>query len=931
MKSKQWKKIGILMLFLAVAAFALSGCSSGSDGATGATGATGTTGATGAAGPAGPVAGTNASAMTVAEVGTLLGSSTATIDSVTIASAPVVKFTVKDAHGNGITGLNIRNTSTPPGLRHIRFIIAKLVPGTDGSPSKWVNYIVTTPGNPAATPPVLPVAAAPTADSQGTLVDNGGGSYTYTFWRDLAKIKDTAGVTDVTYDPTLTHRLVLTLTHNDAPEKFPLTVNKVFDFTIDPTTKAAIPVTATSTRRDITTTEKCNSCHSDISKMFGHGYLYNDGGHFDTRPDVRNCIMCHSDQQRIGVTAAQIVTSVNGSFPALTATQLLSANRRTQQPRIGDGEVMLDMPIMIHKLHMGERLTKKWSYFDGVNFNNKVYTQDITNCRKCHSGDTAAELAAAPQGNNWKDKPSRLACGSCHDGINWTTGGGTTVSGATTGHVGGRATSDALCYVCHDAVSIDTLYHVTINATPNNPSVPAGATNFTYDISSVTVGTGADLNKPIVKFRIMAVTPPATTATPITFVKSTGTGGVNPLAGFTGAPSFLVAYAKTQDGITAPADFNNLGNGVLGAQPVSVSIAKLCDTSVTATATVGSQGSMTGPDASGYYTATLTGPTTTIMESTYIYQIPDKSVKATAATSTTPGTVVVDTNSTTYNAAKAPAVGSIALPAMPANPALFPAGANLRTVALQGYFTQVTPALARHATMVMKAVGETSATVRGEARRLVVDSAKCAQCHEYFEGHGGNRNYNMDGCTVCHNPNLSSSGTIINDPTAPEATQNMKDMIHSIHAGMANGTTRPGRTNAYKHTRSKSGINSYYDWSDVIYPTMTFRCETCHKPGTYAAVPAGALPTVDVTPATTSVFAARTTLPNATDIVISPYSAACVACHDDSAAKAHMTANGGFYGARSGFTAGTEQCAICHGAGRSADAAEVHTSLIPGN
>jgi OmcA/MtrC family decaheme c-type cytochrome len=217
-----------------------------------------------------------------------------------------------------------------------------------------------------------------------------------------------------------------------------------------------------------------------------------------------------------------------------------------------------------------------------------------------------------------------------------------------------------------------------------------------------------------------------------------------------------------------------------------------------------------------------------------------------------------------------------------------------------------------------------------------VDSAKCAQCHEYFEGHGGNRNYNMDGCTVCHNPNLSSSGTIINDPATPEATQNLKDMIHAIHAGMANGTTRPGRTTPYKHTRSKSGSNTVYDWSDVIYPTMTFRCETCHKPGTYGSVPAGALPTTDVTPVTgllgNTVFYARLSLPNPTDIVISPYSAACVSCHDDSAAKSHMTANGGVVNkARTAFTAGTEQCVICHGAGRSADAIAVHADLVPGN
>ena len=138
-------------------------------------------------------------------------------------------------------------------------------------------------------------------------MDNGDGSYTYTFYRDLAKIKDTAGVTDVTYDGTLTHRLVLTLTQGTDPEppaKFPKSVNVISDFTIDPTTKAAIPLTATSTRRDITTTAKCGKCHGDISKMFSGPD--NDGGHFDTRPDVRNCITCHNDQQRIGVTSCDL-------------------------------------------------------------------------------------------------------------------------------------------------------------------------------------------------------------------------------------------------------------------------------------------------------------------------------------------------------------------------------------------------------------------------------------------------------------------------------------------------------------------------------------------------------------------------------------------------------------------------------------------------
>ena len=76
-----------------------------------------------------------------------------------------------------------------------------------------------------------------------------------------------------------------------------------------------------------------------------------------------------------------------------------------------------------------------------------------------------------------------------------------------------------------------------------------------------------------------------------------------------------------------------------------------------------------------------------------------------------------------------------------------------------------------------------------QKRRLVVEAGKCANCHEIFEGHGGNRNIGaLSGktevvvCAVCHNPNLSSSGKTL-DLTYPEATNNLKDMVHAIHAG----------------------------------------------------------------------------------------------------------------------------------------------------
>ena len=218
---------------------------------------------------------------------------------------------------------------------------------------------------------------------------------------------------------------------------------------------------------------------------------------------------------------------------------------------------MLDFPIMIHKLHMGDRLAKTGYNADGLTFDKKVYSQDITNCRACHSGDTAAELAAAPQGNNWKDKPSRLGCGSCHDGINWETGGGKTVTGATTGHIGGPAANDSLCYICHTAVAIDTVYHQIKTDPTSGPNIPAGAARIEYEIYKVTVNAS---KQPVVTFRILK------NGSPVSFNAYTGTTGAQEgtyystglLTGFKGSPAFLVAYSST-----GGVDYDNIGSGAI--------------------------------------------------------------------------------------------------------------------------------------------------------------------------------------------------------------------------------------------------------------------------------------------------------------------------------------------------------------------------------
>ena len=503
----------------------------------------------------------------------------------------------------------------------------------------------------------------------------------------------------------------------------------------------------------------------------------------------------------------------------------------------------VDYKSLIHEIHTAQTTS-------ALDASGVTYPQEIRNCTTCHKGGANSD--------NWKTVPTAAACGSCHTTVPLATGGTYTRLNDTSGTHSAQPTNSG-CALCHTATDI-VGYHTTEVATENNPSVPAGAANFTYVISSVTV---TNTTQPVIKFTILK------DGLATTFTGTGSTASTPPadavLAGFSGSPSFLIAYA---DGTRSTIDHNNLGKSA--AQPASVSIAYLLVSGATNT-----RGTITGP-VSGEYTATITDP----------------------------------------------AYG-------------FPAGSTLRTVALQGYFTQdgmeaslnedlngdgdLLDGLARHSVSVVKEVA-------GETRRSIVDPAKCAKCHEIFEGHGGNRNISKDTtgtivCVLCHVPNLSSSGTTVNLTNA-EATQNMKDMTHAIHAAGV-------RNNPYVHYRAKSGAATRYDWSDVTYPGDLNKCETCHKPGTYDAdLPAGVSMTTDrvgsAATTTTEVATLRATVDNLSDNVTTPVTSTCVACHDSDAAKAHMTSNGGQISVLRSSATGVEQCTVCHGAGRSADIAEMH-------
>ncbi len=925
-------------LFASVLLAALAACG-GDDGATGPAGPPGPPGTPGTPGtPGAPGSGTlvNVGSLTSEEWAESMFS--AEITGVTIAGAPVVNFRVMDAQGRPVVGLGSTSqgpTATLASYPNLGFTLAKLVPGSDGSQSRWVSYVVTTIPTRNATTGVVGAAAPtrPTTDNQGTLVDNGDGTYRYTFARDITQVgtqiaamtvsdANRAWLGDLAYQPNLPHRVAMRLygnapgTGSNTPTGTTTTpgvamehpVNAIYDFV--PATGAAL--TGDAKPREVVDTESCHSCHANEFRP--HGGSYNK---------VEFCVTCHTDQRAYGRTA---VASSGFDFPAITeeaevdpATGITSYEY-TPNLYIADGVPLGNFTVMIHGIHNGHSLVKSNYNYASVVFDMKGYSM-LNNgqemCTVCHDQSVAVDA------DHYNTQPSIRACGSCHDGINFATGEGATLadagaaeaapagSPATTiamnGHFGtGPGTApgftDAQCAICHTPAQI-LESHQTENITAHNPTIDPALRTFVYEILSARVDPAT--NNLTIEFGIRQ----NGELLPLSAF-TTGPTVTNPLAGFTGGPSFLLGYAENRtmlDGVAMPADYTNRPgtSATTAGQPHTVSLAQLVSTNNAANYTIAASTAN-----AGYYTATIYGSGT----------------------------------------------------------AAFPVGATMRAVALQGYFTQLNgtnsliapPAgIGRHAISVVEPVeGDT-------VRRTIVDSAKCANCHEWFEAHGGQRVYDVQVCVICHNTDITSSGrgitdarlaayasftegdleTLANlgfDRTAvnaalafPVESNNMKDMIHGIHAGRE-------RVDPFTDIRDRGSVLVFLDFGRMDFPGELANCETCHVSATsstttYNTVPMNALPSKQEarSPAYAAALAggtatpldARASLPNEydTDIVRTPYSAACASCHDAAAAKAHMNLNGGVVdGTRAAAKASVESCATCHGPGKTYDAAAVH-------
>ncbi|MBI5485729.1 MAG: OmcA/MtrC family decaheme c-type cytochrome [Deltaproteobacteria bacterium] len=333
---------------------------------------------------------------------------TATITAATADAAGLVTvdFTVENPDGAPVTT-----------IAAIKANIAKLEPASGGeSFSKWVPYIYrldTVTGsathdwpNPDGTE-----AWQGYREDSGTLTNNHDGSYHYAYATNISAID--VGGTPVTYERGLTHRVTIMMGGRTGP-----TATATYDFVPDGS--------GSVTTRSIVTTAACQACHG--SEFRGHS----------DRVTVESCVTCH----------------VPGNV----------------EPRGGES---LDLKVMIHKIHAGGELATipgadglVWDdpattsdesadngtyAFWGSSGNRKEwwdaeYPAVIDNCTKCHQG-SGADV------DNWKNVPSRAACGSCHDDVDFASG---------TNHPGGAYADDTECDGCHrpsgTALSITDLH-----------------------------------------------------------------------------------------------------------------------------------------------------------------------------------------------------------------------------------------------------------------------------------------------------------------------------------------------------------------------------------------------------------------------------------------------------------------------------------------
>jgi OmcA/MtrC family decaheme c-type cytochrome len=271
-------------------------------------------------------------------------------------------------------------------------------------------------------------ATQASADSGGTFTKVSDGVYTYTF-----RTKAPSG-----FDASATHSIGVygsrSLAEFDLGTQY---ADNVLTF---------VPNGGTvSTVRDVVRTPACNACHDQLAF------------HGGSRRSMELCILCHTPQ--------------------------------TSDPDTGN---TVDMPVMTHRIHAGATLPSvqaggKYQIIGNnqsvSDWSSVVFPADVRRCEVCHVP------GASTQADNYL-KPSRAACGACHDNVNFATG---------ENHVNLPQVSDNECANCHIPQG-ELEFDASIKGAHTIPEHSTARPGINVDIVKVDNGTAG--NKPTVTFTV---------------------------------------------------------------------------------------------------------------------------------------------------------------------------------------------------------------------------------------------------------------------------------------------------------------------------------------------------------------------------------------------------------------------------------------------
>lgn len=824
---------------------------------------------------------------------------------ITSDSHPQVDFTLADASGSPASATNVS----------FNWTIAWL--GTDaasglGAYQAYMLHAVTgtAPGGRQGT------TQQPTAESgtAGTLTDQGGGKFQYTF-----KFALPSG-----YTASATHRVGVWASRPIAgtggttgiPAENDI-VNAVFDF---------VPGGGTPTTRDLTATQNCNACH---------GILQVHGGF---RRDVRLCVTCHTTQlvdpdtsdtndpsQLNPLTFSTLIHRVHRGANLPTVQLALAAANATQDPdaigweyhvigyQNGDnvyGSLVPD-PLTYSTLQPPPATPTRFATAG------TVYPQDsgyMRNCTMCHqqAKDASGTVIGGQDAAQYQSAFARRTCASCHDAT-WF-GDPTATPKFHQAHHGGQQTADTTCSACHQ--SSFASQHVDTWSDPSaNPlmvtiksvqtTAPGSNPTVVYDVTWAKTGQQvADLSE-------ATLNPGNVTLNGVGRIAFT-ISGLGPFPDGSGADfSYATTCSQQLNLATRP---TRQGDGFFHFTFAARS------------------GDPSQPFATSNPGAAAGCPVVPV------------------AGGGSPLTTVIPTGATSTWAVGAEGRAGNTKIASQEQAIVSLAPYHTGTLTSSGgtaYYEEPFQANDIH---YFAPGGDVNT---GTPRRNPVATTNCNVCHEHLSVHGANR-VSAEYCIVCHTPDnfdvtrimggRQSATTLLGDPTKtldglPARAITFKVMIHQIHTGENLDVNSPLYIYAFGGNLTQFG--------DVRFPGTTAQCAKCHGAPAAGQPPAYALDSVPGNAAGTTYHVvangpqgSNTTNPG--PAVVGPMGSACLSCHDHSDSAAHVQAMtvGGFTippalasPPESPFTyvvPPTESCTVCHQESSQFSVSSVHAPIATG-